>query len=102
MPDNPSNGSRRFDDLQQRVHRMDDKLDKHSESLAEIKQMLIDRPCVAHAGQLTKHEAALHKLASRQAVSEAGVSVSVAKVTGLAAIVAAAVSAIGAYFMRGG
>jgi len=96
MTDNPGNGTRRFDDLARHVDTMDSKLDKHGELLARIAALLEARPCVLHDSQI-------RDLQARQTRTEAGMQISVAKVTGLAGIVAAVVSSIGAYFVaRGG
>jgi len=93
MTDNPGNGNARFDDLAKRVDNMDTKLDQHSESLAEIKTLLKVRPCVAHENRL--------RVVEQQAgVLMSGAQVSVAKVSGLALVVAGVVSAIGAWFMN--
>ena len=94
MPDNPENGKRRFEDLVTRVNVMDDKLDLHGESLARIETLLEVRPCVAHGDVIKEHS-------SRLAVVEAGAQVSVAKVAGVAGIIAAVVSAVGGWFMKG-
>lgn len=93
MTDNPGNGGKRFDDLVVRVDKLDGKLDQHSESLAEIKALLKVRPCVAH-------ETRLRVVEQQAGVLMSGAQVSVAKVSGLALVVAGIVSAIGAWFMN--
>jgi hypothetical protein len=94
MPDYPNNGKQRFEDLTIRVNVMDDKLDLHGEALARIETLLEVRPCIAHDTTLKKHS-------ERLAVVEAGAQVSVARVAGMAGVVAAIVSAVGAWFMKG-
>jgi hypothetical protein len=94
MPDTPENGKRRFEDLATRVNVMDDKLDQHGEALARIETLLEVRPCIAHDTTLKRHS-------ERLAVVEAGAQVSVARVAGMAGIVAAIVSAAGAWFTKG-
>lgn len=93
MTDAP-NGSKRFDDLVQTVQRIEIKLDNVSEKLAS-------RPCITHEATLKDQSTRLRDVELSTTRLQAGVQVSAAKVTGLAGIVAAAVAAIGAYFMRG-
>lgn len=96
MTDIPaSNGSKRFEDLVKHVDRMDDKLDRHGEALAEIKALLSGRPCSEHEGRL--------RIVEQQATMlMGGAQVSVAKVTGLSAIVSGVITAIGHWFMAKG
>lgn len=93
MPDSPSNGTKRFEDLQARVEKMDGKLDAHAETLATIKTLLQERPCVVHDAKIRELEMGQVRLTS-------GAQVSVAKVAGLAGIISAIVTAIGAFFMH--
>jgi hypothetical protein len=89
------NGNKRFEDLVRRVDTMDAKLDRHGEALAEIKALLGGRPCVGHDNRLRVVE-------QQTGVLMGGATLNAAKVTGLAAIISAAVAAIGYYFMSRG
>lgn len=89
------NGGKRFDDMVKRVDSMDEKMDRHGEALAEIRVLLGGRPCVGHDGRLREVE-------TRTSILMSGVQVSAAKVSGMAAVISAAVAAIGYFFMARG
>jgi len=92
----PGNGNGRFEDLKQRVEKIDDKLDAHGEQLARIETLIEGQQC-------TKHGEAIDALDRRTLQLENGAQVSIAKLAGLSGVIAAVVSAIGAYFTaRGG
>ena len=88
MPDNPSNGTKRFEDLAHRVDTMDDKLDLHGEALARIEARLSTLQCAVRGPQIDQLRLQVERL-------ESGAQISVAKVGALAGVIAAVVAFFG-------
>lgn len=91
----PGNGGARFQDLVRLVEKIDAKVDTHGEQLAAMNAQLCSKQCMMHDQQIRDLEA-------RQLATESGAQISVAKIGGLAGVIAAAVSAIGAWLMAKG
>jgi hypothetical protein len=101
MTDSAGNGSARFQDLVELVRNIDAKVDDQGERLASIEARMSERPCIAHASQLADNTSQIGEVRGRVTSLERGTEVSVAKIGGIAAIIAAAVAAIGAWLMKG-
>jgi predicted nuclease with TOPRIM domain len=91
VPDNPSNGTKRFEELAHDVRDMRGQLTSHGESLSRIEALM--SPLPTKVEQLRRDVDRLEDHAS----------ISVAKVTGLASTIAAVVAALGLWLVsRGG